>query len=75
MRFTIYFQRIGQGDLKLALTLSPQTPLEVLDVYPPHRHQPPLSPEVHVVSVDEDDVDFDTGGKTEHIRVCVNVYT
>lgn len=42
---------------------SPQVPLEVVDVHPPHRHEVPLSPGGHVVSVDEDDVDFDTGGK------------
>lgn len=40
-----------------------QVPLEVVDVYPPHRNEPPLSPGGHVVSVDEDDVDFDTGGR------------
>ncbi|KAM3585503.1 uncharacterized protein V6R79_019324 [Siganus canaliculatus] len=39
----------------------PQVPLEVVDVYPPHRNESPLSPGGHVVSVDEDDVDFDTG--------------
>lgn len=55
--------------------LSLQTPVEVLNVYPPHRHEPPLSPGGHVVSVDEDDVDFDTGGKRPTIDVCVNVYT
>ncbi|XP_028277878.1 nidogen-2 isoform X6 [Parambassis ranga] len=38
----------------------PQLPLEVVDVYPPQRSQPPLSPGGHVVSVDEDDVDFNT---------------
>ncbi|KAM7375351.1 hypothetical protein PAMA_014447 [Pampus argenteus] len=39
----------------------PQVPLEVVDAYPPQRNEPPLSPGGHVVSVDEDDVDFDTG--------------
>lgn len=53
--------------------LSLQTPPEVLDVYPPQRHQPPLSRGGHVVSVDEDDVDFDTGGKRQTIYVCVYV--
>uniref|UniRef100_A0A671UBP2 Nidogen 2 n=1 Tax=Sparus aurata TaxID=8175 RepID=A0A671UBP2_SPAAU len=47
----------------------PQVPLEVVDVYPPHRNEPPLSPGGHVVSVDEDDVDFDTGGRRR--TVCV----
>uniref|UniRef100_A0A3Q3VSX2 Uncharacterized protein n=1 Tax=Mola mola TaxID=94237 RepID=A0A3Q3VSX2_MOLML len=45
-------------------------PLEVVEVYPPHRHEQPLSPGGHVVSVDEDDVDFDTGGKTTN-HMCV----
>ncbi|XP_056882959.1 nidogen-2 isoform X18 [Takifugu flavidus] len=51
----------------------PQTPPEVLDVYPPQRHQPPLSRGGHVVSVDEDDVDFDTGVihyTTENRETC-----
>ncbi|XP_008281343.1 nidogen-2 isoform X4 [Stegastes partitus] len=51
----------------------PQLPLEVVDVYPPHRNEPPLSPGGHVVSVDEDDVDFDTGViryTTENTETC-----
>ncbi|XP_070786559.1 nidogen-2 [Enoplosus armatus] len=51
----------------------PQVPLEVVDVYPPHRNEPPLSPGGHVVSVDEDDVDFDTGViqyTTENKETC-----
>ncbi|XP_059183657.1 nidogen-2 [Centropristis striata] len=51
----------------------PQVPLEVVDVYPPHRNQPPLSPGGHVVSVDEDDVEFDTGViqyTTENKETC-----
>ncbi|CAJ1087012.1 nidogen-2 isoform X3 [Xyrichtys novacula] len=51
----------------------PQTPLEVVDVYPPHRNEPPISPGGHVVSVDEDDVDFDTGVihyTTENKETC-----
>ncbi|XP_068447054.1 nidogen-2 [Clinocottus analis] len=51
----------------------PQVPLEVVDVYPPHRNEPPLSPGGHVVSVDEDDVDFDTGViqyTTENRETC-----
>ncbi|XP_029930951.1 nidogen-2 isoform X2 [Myripristis murdjan] len=39
----------------------PQVPLEVVDVYPPQRNEPPISPGGHVVNVEEDDVDFDTG--------------
>nr|XP_020447652.1 nidogen-2 isoform X6 [Monopterus albus] len=39
----------------------PQAPLEVLDVYPPHRNEPRLSPGGHIVSVDTEDVDFDSG--------------
>uniref|UniRef100_A0AAV2LCY5 NIDO domain-containing protein n=1 Tax=Knipowitschia caucasica TaxID=637954 RepID=A0AAV2LCY5_KNICA len=41
----------------------PQVPLEVIDVYPPPPSNPHLSPGGYVVSVDEDDVDFDTGGE------------
>ncbi|XP_034533827.1 nidogen-2 isoform X4 [Notolabrus celidotus] len=51
----------------------PQAPLEVVDVYPPQRNEPPLSPGGHVVSVDEDDVDFDTGViqyTTENKETC-----
>ncbi|XP_062270701.1 nidogen-2 [Scomber scombrus] len=48
-----------------------QLPLEVVDVYPPHRNHPPRG---HVVDVDEDDVDFDTGGvihyTTENKETC-----
>ena len=35
----------------------------MVDLYPPDRNESPLSPGGHVVSVDEDDVDLDTGGK------------
>ncbi|XP_035984369.1 nidogen-2 isoform X6 [Fundulus heteroclitus] len=51
----------------------PQLPLEVVDVYPPLRGEAPLSPGGHVVSVDEDDVDFDTGViqyTTENKETC-----
>ncbi|XP_030013493.1 nidogen-2 [Sphaeramia orbicularis] len=51
----------------------PQVPLEVVDIYPPHRNKLPLSPGGHVVSVDEDDVDFDTGViqyTTENKETC-----
>ncbi|XP_029371675.1 nidogen-2 isoform X2 [Echeneis naucrates] len=50
----------------------PQVPLEVVDVYPPRRNEPP-HPGGHVVSVDEDDVDFDTGVihyTTENKETC-----
>ncbi|KAM9334126.1 nidogen-2 [Symphorus nematophorus] len=51
----------------------PNVPLDVVDVYPPHRNEPPLSPGGHVVSVDEEDVDFDTGViqyTTENKETC-----
>nr|XP_043905348.1 nidogen-2 isoform X2 [Solea senegalensis] len=51
----------------------PQDPLEVVDVYPPQRNEPRLSPGGHVVSVDEEDVDFDTGViqyTTENKETC-----
>lgn len=70
------WQKTVQIDLMSTLMkvfLSLQTPPEVLDVYPPQRHQPPLSRGGHVVSVDEDDVDFDTGGKRQTIYVCLCV--
>ncbi|XP_026157559.1 nidogen-2 [Mastacembelus armatus] len=38
----------------------PQAPLEVVDVYSPHRNEPHLSPGGHVVNVEEEDVDFNT---------------
>ncbi|XP_028318693.1 LOW QUALITY PROTEIN: nidogen-2 [Gouania willdenowi] len=53
----------------------PQLPLE--DVYPPHKNLPPLNPPLapggHVVSVDEEDVDLDTGViqyTTENKETC-----
>ncbi|XP_042371832.1 nidogen-2-like, partial [Plectropomus leopardus] len=54
-------QHPERGQEGVAEEQQPQVPLEVVDVYPPHRNAPPLSPGGHVVSVDEDDVDFDTG--------------
>ncbi|XP_055083265.1 nidogen-2 isoform X2 [Periophthalmus magnuspinnatus] len=51
----------------------PQVPLEVVDVYPPPPSDPHLSPGGHVVNVDEDDVDFDTGViqyTTENKETC-----
>ncbi|XP_072239421.1 nidogen-2-like [Leuresthes tenuis] len=50
-----------------------QHPQEVVDLYPLSRNKPPLSPGGHVVSVDEDDVDFDTGViqyTTENKETC-----
>ncbi|KAM9766649.1 nidogen-2 isoform 2-T2 [Menidia menidia] len=51
----------------------PQRPQEVVDLYPIHGNEPPLSPGRHVVTVDEDDVDFDTGViqyTTENKETC-----
>ncbi|XP_047211324.1 nidogen-2 isoform X2 [Girardinichthys multiradiatus] len=51
----------------------PQFTLEVVDVYPPLGSEVPLSPGGHVVSVDEDDVEFDTGViqyTTENKETC-----
>ncbi|XP_037552667.1 nidogen-2 [Nematolebias whitei] len=50
----------------------PQLPLDEADVYPPERQNTPLSPGVHVVSVDED-VDLDSGViqyTTENKETC-----
>ncbi|XP_076579565.1 nidogen-2 isoform X2 [Chaetodon auriga] len=64
---------VPEGGAALTPEQQPQFPLEVVDVYPPHRSEPPLSPGGHVVSVDEDDVDFDTGViqyTTENKETC-----
>ncbi|XP_070814042.1 LOW QUALITY PROTEIN: nidogen-2 [Chaetodon trifascialis] len=64
---------LPEGGAPLTPEQQPQFPLEVIDVYPPHRNEPPLSPGGHVVSVDEDDVDFDTGViqyTTENKETC-----
>ncbi|XP_039649363.1 nidogen-2 isoform X2 [Perca fluviatilis] len=53
-------ERVPEGDAQRTPKRQPQVPLEVVDVYPSHRNEPPLSPGGHVVSVEEDDVDFDT---------------
>ncbi|XP_054619388.1 nidogen-2 [Dunckerocampus dactyliophorus] len=48
----------------------PQVPVEL---YPPHRNEPPLAPGGHIVSVEEDDIDFDTGVihyTTENKETC-----
>uniref|UniRef100_A0A7N8YPF2 Nidogen 2a (osteonidogen) n=1 Tax=Mastacembelus armatus TaxID=205130 RepID=A0A7N8YPF2_9TELE len=49
------------------LTLAP---LEVVDVYSPHRNEPHLSPGGHVVNVEEEDVDFNTRGKRQTTCQC-----
>ncbi|XP_014909284.1 nidogen-2 isoform X5 [Poecilia latipinna] len=64
---------VPEGGTQRVEEQQPQLPLEVLDVYPPLRSNPPLSPGGHVVSVDEDDVDFDTGViqyTTENKETC-----
>ncbi|XP_070400309.1 nidogen-2 isoform X6 [Nothobranchius furzeri] len=51
----------------------PQLPLEVVEVNPSPENEPPLSPGGYVVSVDEEDVDFDTGViqyTTENKETC-----
>uniref|UniRef100_A0A3Q1B0P7 Nidogen 2a (osteonidogen) n=1 Tax=Amphiprion ocellaris TaxID=80972 RepID=A0A3Q1B0P7_AMPOC len=66
-------QTVPEGDAQPPQEPPPQLPLEVVDVYPPQRNEQPLSPEGHVVSVDEDDVDFDTGViqyTTENKETC-----
>nr|XP_046238840.1 LOW QUALITY PROTEIN: nidogen-2 [Scatophagus argus] len=66
-------ERVPEGDAHHTQEQQPQVPLEVVDVYPPHRNEPPLSPGGHVVSVDEDDVNFDTGViqyTTENKETC-----
>ncbi|XP_034720259.1 nidogen-2 isoform X2 [Etheostoma cragini] len=66
-------ERVPEGDAQRTPKQQPQVPLEVVDVYPSHRNEPPLSPGGHVVSVEEDDVDFDTGViqyTTENKETC-----
>ncbi|XP_044044130.1 nidogen-2 isoform X2 [Siniperca chuatsi] len=66
-------ETVPEGGAQQTQEQQPQVPLEVVDVYPPHRNEPPLSPGGHVVSVDEDDVDFDTGViqyTTENKETC-----
>ncbi|XP_071319886.1 nidogen-2 isoform X2 [Trachinotus anak] len=64
----------AEGGVQVNEEQHPKVPLEVVDVYPPHRNEPPhLSPGGHVVSVDDDDVDFDTGViqyTTENKEIC-----
>ncbi|XP_069022442.1 nidogen-2 isoform X2 [Embiotoca jacksoni] len=66
-------QTMQEGGAQQPREQQPQLPLEVVDVYPPHKSKPPLSPGAYVVSVDEDDVDFDTGViqyTTENKETC-----
>ncbi|XP_030609940.1 nidogen-2 isoform X1 [Archocentrus centrarchus] len=54
------------------VSLKNKPPLEVVNVHSPHRNAPPLSPGVHVVSVDEE-VNLDTGViqyTTENKETC-----
>ncbi|KAM4559740.1 nidogen-2 [Odontesthes bonariensis] len=64
---------VSQGGAQQRQEQLPLHPQEVVDLYPPSRNEPPLSPGGHVVSVDEDDVDFDTGViqyTTENKETC-----
>ncbi|XP_039997909.1 nidogen-2 isoform X5 [Xiphias gladius] len=66
-------EAVAEGGAQQTQEQQPQVPLEVVDVYPPHRNEPRLSPGGHVVSVDEEDVDFDTGViqyTTENKETC-----
>ncbi|XP_069568837.1 nidogen-2 isoform X4 [Brachyistius frenatus] len=66
-------QTMQEGGARQPQEQQPQLPLEAVDVYPPHKSKPPLSPGAYVVSVDEDDVDFDTGViqyTTENKETC-----
>ncbi|XP_035533460.1 LOW QUALITY PROTEIN: nidogen-2 [Morone saxatilis] len=66
-------EAVPEGGAQHSPEQHPQVPLEVVDVYPPPRNEPRLSPGGHVVSVDEDDVDFDTGViqyTTENKETC-----
>uniref|UniRef100_A0A8D3DVF5 Nidogen-2 n=1 Tax=Scophthalmus maximus TaxID=52904 RepID=A0A8D3DVF5_SCOMX len=60
-----------EGGAKQNQQQQPQAPLEVVDVYPPPQTR--LSPGGHVVSVEDEDVDFDTGViqyTTENKETC-----
>ncbi|XP_028427411.1 nidogen-2 isoform X6 [Perca flavescens] len=66
-------ERVSEGDAQRTPKQQPQVPLEVVDGYPSHRNEPPLSPGGHVVRVEEEDVDFDTGViqyTTENKETC-----
>ncbi|XP_024150167.1 nidogen-2 isoform X2 [Oryzias melastigma] len=53
-------QRVVEGGSREGLEQIPQLPLEVVDLYPPDRNTPALTPGGYVVSVEEEDVNFDT---------------
>lgn len=55
------------------LCLPLQLPLKVVNVHTPHRNAPPLSPGAHVVSVDEEQVNFDTGGKKKTMSIFLSL--
>ncbi|XP_068612657.1 nidogen-2 [Brachionichthys hirsutus] len=60
-----------EGGAQQAPEQQPQVPPQVVDVYPPHRNEPPLPPGGHVVNVVEED--FDTGViqyTTENKETC-----
>ncbi|XP_029942368.1 nidogen-2 [Salarias fasciatus] len=66
-------QSVPEGGAAPPEEQQPQPPLDTADAYPPRRDEAPLSPGSHVVSVDEDDVDFDTGViqyTTENKETC-----
>ncbi|XP_045910146.1 nidogen-2 isoform X4 [Micropterus dolomieu] len=63
---------VPEGGAPQTQEQQPQGPLEVVDVYPPHRNEPPLSRGGHVVSVEEEE-NFDTGViqyTTENKETC-----
>ncbi|XP_061759536.1 nidogen-2-like [Nerophis ophidion] len=65
--------RIPDGGDQRSHGQKPQLPVDVVDLYPSHGNHAPLSPGGHVVSVDEDDIDFDTGViqyTTENKETC-----
>ncbi|XP_056157017.1 nidogen-2 [Lampris incognitus] len=64
---------LPEGGSKQLQVQLPQAPLEVVDVYPPQKNGSPVSPGGNIVSVEEDDVDFDTGVihySTENKETC-----
>ncbi|XP_039870874.1 nidogen-2 isoform X5 [Simochromis diagramma] len=66
-------QTVAEGGAQQPQEQQPQLPLEVVNVHTPHRNAPPLSPGAHVVSVDEEQVNFDTGViqyTTENKETC-----
>uniref|UniRef100_A0A3P9AWU4 Nidogen 2 n=1 Tax=Maylandia zebra TaxID=106582 RepID=A0A3P9AWU4_9CICH len=66
-------QTVAEGGAQQPQEQQPQLPLKVVNVHTPHRNAPPLSPGAHVVSVDEEQVNFDTGViqyTTENKETC-----